>query len=158
MSLQAGLQGTLCSCGELLYPCWFVTWNLYPTESGCVAIISLTWDYWLYYNVHFVLCTARVLIRLLFMLPLGKVIYVGLFPASMPIGKQNVLSLIIYWIILMQNKLLAQIKRSFKRMSCPFYLPNLCWCIVFRLRKHQTEKVSPMVSYAKLVLLINSLI
>lgn len=30
------------------------------------------------------------------MLPLGKVIYVGLFLTSMPIGKQNVLSLIIY--------------------------------------------------------------
>lgn len=143
MSLQVGFQGTLCSCGELLDLCWFVTWNLYPTESCCVAIISLTWDYWLYYNVHFVLCTARVLIRLLFMLPLGKVIYVGLFLTSMPIGKQNVLSLIIYWIILMQNKLLAQIKHSFKRMSCPLYLLYLCWCIVFKLREHQTRRFYP---------------
>lgn len=58
----------------------------------------------------------------------------------------------------MQKKLLAQIEHSFKRTFCPFYLLYLCWCIVFTLRKHQTKKVSPMVSYAKLVLLINSLI
>lgn len=134
-------QGTGSSCGELLHLCWLVTWNLYPTESYCVAIVSLPWNYWLYLNVHFVLSTARVVIRLLFMLPLGKVIYVGPIPTSVPVWKAECFIFNYLLKIFIQNKLLTEVKYLFIRASSFLYLLDYtCYfgAITFNLRKHPT--------------------
>jgi len=75
---------------------------------------------------------------LLFMLPLGKVMYVRLFPTSVPVWKAGCFIFNYLLKIFLQKKLLTELKYFLGETFCPFYLLHLFWCIIFKLRKHQT--------------------